>query len=104
MISKSSLTSPDVTAPPGVLEGSACRCLANFYREEFLKQHVCLERQREYYSDTAISRAEEALGRILNQLDQLCQREDACQMVGELLRKFDLVTKLSVWTEPGQLH
>jgi hypothetical protein len=25
-------------------------------------------------------------------------------MMGELLRKFDLVTKLSAWTEPNQLH
>jgi hypothetical protein len=25
-------------------------------------------------------------------------------MVGELLRKFDIVTKLSMWTEARQLH
>jgi hypothetical protein len=25
-------------------------------------------------------------------------------MRGELLRKFDLVTKLSEWTEPSQVH
>lgn len=86
------------------LWGSSCQCLAAFYREEFLKHHACLERQREYYSDVAIRQAEEALDRILSQLEQLCQRDDACQMVGELLRKFDLVTKLSVWTEAGQLH
>ena len=81
-----------------------CSCLADFFREELLKHHRCLEQQREYYSDLAIAQAEEALTRIMGQLDQLCQRDDACQMVGELLRKFDLVTKLSVWTEAGQLH
>ncbi len=83
---------------------TSCQCLSDFFREEFLKHHQCLERQREYYSDGAIAQAEEALARIMGQLEQLCQRDDACQMMGELLRKFDLVTKLSAWTEPDQLH
>ena len=48
--------------------------------------------------------AEDALGRILQQIDQLCQRQDANQIVTELLRQFDLVTKLSAWTEPRQLN
>ena len=52
----------------------------------------------------AISQAEEALTRILERLEQLCQREDACEVVGQLLRQFDVVTKLSVWTEPEKLH
>ncbi len=84
--------------------GPSCECLADFFREEFRKHHACLERQREYYSDTAISQAEEALARIMSQLEQLCQREDACRMMGEILKKFDLVTKLSAWTDPHQLH
>lgn len=81
-----------------------CQCLADFFRQEFRKHYACLERQREYYSDVAITQAEEALARIMEQLEQLCQREDACQMMGELLKKIDLVTKLSAWTDPGQLH
>jgi hypothetical protein len=40
----------------------------------------------------------------MSQLDSLCQRDDACQMIGEMLRKFDLVTKLSAWTEASKLH
>jgi len=101
---KSRLTSVDVSGLQRPLCGSTCQCLSDFFREEFLKHHQCLERQREYYSDVAIAQAEEALARIMAQLEQLCQRDDACQMVGELLRKFDLVTKLSAWTEPSQLH
>jgi len=104
MASKSSLTTTDVPGPQRPLGRCSCWSLADFYREEFLKHHACLERQREYYSDVAISRAEEALTRILSQLEQLCQRDDAGQMVGELLRQFDLVTKLSVWTEPDKVH
>lgn len=81
-----------------------CSCLADFFREEFLKHHRCLEQQREYYSDIAIAQAEEALSRILGQLDQLCQRDDACEFMNRLLRQFDAVTKLSAWTEPQHLH
>ena len=101
---KQHLTATDFLSSGVPVLGNSCQCLAEFYRQEFLKHHACLERQREYYSDVAISQAEEALTRILSQLEQLCQRDDACQMVGELLRKFDLVTKLSMWTDTGQLH
>jgi hypothetical protein len=98
------LTTFSVPGPTAPVRSSSCGCLADFYREEFLKHHACLERQREYYSDVAIRQAEDALARIMAQLEQLCQRDDACQMVGELLRKFDIVTKLSMWTEARQLH
>lgn len=104
MILKSGLTNGVVPDSVRSLRDAPCQCLADFFRQELRKHYACLERQREYYSDVAISQAEEALARIMEQLEQLCQREDACQMMGELLRKFDLVTKLSAWTEPGQLH
>jgi hypothetical protein len=104
MDSKSRLTDTGVPGHPNLPFGSSCQCLADFFREEFLKHHACLERQREYYSERAIAQAEDALTRILGQLEQLCQREDACRMVGELLKKFDLVTKLSAWTDPETLH
>jgi hypothetical protein len=104
MASKSRLKSADVPGLTGPLCGPTCQCLADFFREEFLKHHRCLERQREYYSDVAITQAEDAIQRIMANLDALCQRDDACQMMGELLRKFDLVTKLSAWTEPHNLH
>jgi hypothetical protein len=104
MALKSRLTSVDAPGLPRPLTGASCQCLAEFYREEFRKHHQCLERQREYYSEGAIAQAEEALTRILQQLEQLCQREDACELVGQLLRQFDVVTKLSAWTEPRQLH
>jgi len=37
-------------------------------------------------------------------LDTLCQRDDAGQKIGELLRQIDAVTKLSAWTDPHTLH
>ena len=84
--------------------GPICKCRAQFFREEFLRHHRCLEQQREYYSEGAIASAEDALSKIMARLEQLCQRDDACEVVGQLLRKLDAVTKLSEWTEPRTLH
>ncbi len=75
-----------------------------FYREEFLKQRRCLHKQREYYSKDAIVSAENALTRILAQLDQLCSQQNADELVSRLLRQFDLVTGASAWSDPKKAH
>lgn len=104
MAAKTRLVSVDAPPVHWPLAGAACHCLSHFFREEFVKHHQCLEQQREYYSELAITQAEDALTRILAQLDQLCQRDDACELVAELLRQIDAVTNLSAWTEPQHLH
>jgi hypothetical protein len=104
MASKNRLPSVEVPDRPRPIFGPGCHCRAQFYREEFAKHRQCLERQREYYSELAFSQAEDALMRLMAQLEQLCQREDACEVMGRLLRQFDVVTKLSEWTEPKTLH
>jgi hypothetical protein len=86
------------------MPGSLGHCRADFYREEFAKHHRCLESQREYFSEGAIARAEDALTRIMSRLEELCQREDACEVMGQLLRSFDSVTGLSSSTEPDKLN
>lgn len=81
--------------------------LTDFYREEFLKHRRCLEQQREYYSDSAITSVEAALTRIISQLDNLSTTHDAAQvdkLVSGLLRKFNVVTGLSAWTDPKNVH
>jgi len=75
-----------------------------FYREEFLKHRRCLEEQREYYSVSAITSVEAALTRIISQLEQLSTKKDADRLVSSLLRKFNVVTGLSGWTEPKNVH
>jgi len=50
---------------------ASSRILADFYREEFVKHQWCLEQQREYYSNAAISEVEAALTRIISQLERL---------------------------------
>jgi hypothetical protein len=104
MASKSRLTSFDVTSRPKPMSGPSCQCLAEFFRQEFRKHHQCLERQREYYSDVAITQAEDALARIMARIEQLSQRDDACELIEQLLRRFDVVTKLSAWTDSEPLH
>ena len=77
---------------------------SNFYREEFAKCQRCLEQQREYYSERAISEVEEALTKVMSQLDRLCTNADADQVVSRLLRQFDVITGLSAWSDPKQVH
>jgi len=78
--------------------------LTEFYREEFLKHRRCLEEQREYYSVSAITSVEAALTRIISQLEQLSTKKDADRLVSSLLRKFNVVTGLSGWNDPKNVH
>ena len=78
--------------------------ITEFYREEFVKHHRCLQEQREYYSSQAIDNVESALLRIISQVDTLSTKEDANQVVANLLREFDLVTRLSAWSDPNKAH
>lgn len=80
--------------------------LADFYRQELLKHRDCLEAQREYFSDRAIDDAEEGLMRLMAQLDQLCASDDVNDIVAGLLKKFDVVTRLSALaaSDSGTLH
>jgi len=78
--------------------------VSNFYREEFVKCKRCLEQQREFFSEGAISDAERALTQVMSQLDRLCTKADADQVVSRLLRQFDVVTGLSAWSDPRHTH
>ncbi|MBI4264141.1 MAG: hypothetical protein HY657_07185 [Acidobacteria bacterium] len=81
-----------------------CHSLSNFYREEFVKCQRCLEQQREFYSERAIEDVEQALTRVMAQLDRLCTKADADKVVSRLLRQFDVVTGLSAWSDPRHVH
>jgi hypothetical protein len=78
--------------------------LTEFYREEFIKHHRCLQEQRQYYSSQAIDSVETALVRIISELDTLTSKADADQVVAKLLREFDVVTRLSAWSDPHKAH
>ncbi|HEV3056951.1 MAG TPA: hypothetical protein VGY48_01830 [Vicinamibacterales bacterium] len=83
---------------------SAQHPIAEFYREEFAKHRRCLQRQRPYYSESAITDVEAALAKVMNQLEQLSTQANAPQVVSSLLKKFDVVTGLSAWSDPKHLH
>ena len=78
--------------------------IIEFYREEFLKHHQCLQQHRPYYSESAITDVEAALKRILAGLEDLSSKDNAPQLVSSLLKKFDVVTGLSAWSDPKQTH
>jgi hypothetical protein len=95
---------PAPSRPAQRLSGDKFSILADFYREEFLKHQRCLEEQREYYSDQAIESVEEALNRIISQLERLTAAENADQVLSRLLQKFNVVTGLSSWSDPKNVH
>ncbi|MDA1093953.1 MAG: hypothetical protein O3A25_11905 [Acidobacteria bacterium] len=80
--------------------------LTNFYREEFLKHHECLLRQRDAYSECTIADVEAALRRVMARIEELCAEghADVDLVASRLLHSFDGVTKLSAWSEPSNLH
>lgn len=78
--------------------------VTNFYREEFVRCQRCLDEQREFYSEGAISDVEQALMKVMAELDHLCTAGDADKVVGKILRQFDVVTGLSAWTDPRQVN
>jgi hypothetical protein len=78
--------------------------VSNFYREEFVKRQQRLEAQREFYSERAIHDVEQALVKVIAQLDRLCTVENADEVVGKILRQFDVVTGLSAWTDPRHIN
>ena len=86
------------------IDSRPIHAIAEFYREEFIKHRRCLQEQRDYYSEGAITDVEIALARIINQLEHLSTKEDAPQLVSLLLKKFDVVTGLSAWSDPKQTH
>jgi hypothetical protein len=88
----------DQAAPPSVSS------LTEFYREEFLKHHQCLQAQREYYSAQAIDSAQNALLKIIADLDRLSEDANAEQVVAQLLKEFDVVTGLSGSSDPCKVH
>ena len=83
---------------------SAHVLLTDFYREEFLKHRERLAEQREYYSERAISDADGAIARVLDELEHLCVRDDAPPAMISLLRKFEVPTNLSGWSDPKKYH
>ncbi len=75
-----------------------------FYREEFLKHYRCLERQREYFSPEAIRSVECVLDTILARLEVLCRDQDSDRLLGALLKKLDVVTRVSAWDDQRPAH
>jgi len=83
---------------------SAQHPIAEFYKEEFAKHRRCLQQHRPYFSESAITDVEAALARIMGQLEQLCAKDNADEVVSSLLKQFDVVTNLSAWTDPQHSH
>ena len=89
---------------PDRVSSASVTVYTDFYRNEFIRHRECLARQREYFSERAITDADAALARVLGRLEQLCEQDGGDQVIGRLLRQFNAVTGLSGWSDPKQLH
>lgn len=83
---------------------SALHPITEFYRQEFARHHRCLQQQRDYFSDGAITDVEAALSRIMQDIEQLCSKDNADEVLSNLLKQFDTVTHLSLTSDPKQFH
>jgi hypothetical protein len=83
---------------------SALHPITEFYRQEFARHHRCLQQQRPYFSESAITDVEAALSRIMSDLEQLCSKDNAPVVVRGLLKKLDVVTGLSSSFDPRRSH
>lgn len=83
---------------------SAQQPITEFYRQEFIKHHRCLQQQRPYFSDGAITDVESALARIMGELESMCTKDNVDELVSSLLKKIDVVTGLSAWSDSRHTH
>ena len=93
-----------VVNPARVPSSPSLPAPTDFYRAEFTRHRECLEALRESFSESAITDADAALAKVISQLEQLCAKDDAEQLLAGLLRKFNAITGLSGWSDPKQLH
>lgn len=83
---------------------SAQQPITEFYRQEFAKHHRCLQQHRPYFSEGAITDVEAALARIMAQLESMCLEDNVDELVSSLLKKIDIVTGLSAWSDSKHTH
>ncbi len=83
---------------------SAQQPITEFYRQEFVRHHRCLQQHRPYFSESAITDVETALARIMGELESMCSQDNVDEVVSTLLKKIDVVTGLSAWSDPKRTH
>ena len=83
---------PSSTPPSGIP--------IDFYRDELIRHQCCLRRQREYYSELAYRSPSGRWRGCCRGSISCADRRTPPQVMGHLLRQFDIVTNLSAWSDP----
>src|SRR3954462_8462805 len=83
---------------------SAQHPITEFYKEEFIKHRRCLEQQRAYYSEGAITDVETAITKVISQHESPSSQANAPQLVSALLKQSDDVAGRSPFSDPKHTH
>ena len=78
--------------------------IIEFYREEFVKHHRCLQEQRPYYSESAITDVETALAKIINSSNIFPRKTTLPSWSAHSSRNSTSSPGLSAWSDPKQTH
>jgi len=71
------------------------QAIIDFYRDEFKKHYKQLIKHKSSYSNKTYIEINQALSRLIANIEQIYQLENFEQLASELLKKIDIVTQLS---------
>ena len=77
-----------------MLEDKRNREIANFYRVEFQRHRYRLNQHKNRYGEATFKEVDEALGRLLGELDHIVRLNNFEELAGQLLAKIDSITHL----------
>ena len=80
----------------------AQREIADFYRVEFQKHRARLSERRRLYGESTYKQVDDALGRLLAEIDLVVGLENFEDLAGQLLAKIDSITHLSSRRTPSR--
>ncbi|MEW6319842.1 MAG: hypothetical protein AB1635_02010 [Acidobacteriota bacterium] len=98
------LTDREVPSPRASFPITAACPIAEFYRQEFIRLHRCLQAHRDAFTPQAVNSVEAALVRVIAEIDKLSRAEGADLVVARLLKEFGVVARLAGWSDGHPVH
>jgi len=71
------------------------RQIADFYKEEFLRDKCRMECQRTFFQEKTYEEIKSVLNSINNEMDKICEVESFEELASHLLHRIDVLTNMS---------